>query len=93
MSRQHVEAARCEALFVSGLQGSELPAPEQVREAVAREIRAHGVSGCCAQVAQEFGDHPDTAVARMQWVRQAVSRAYPRVGRTMPEDDLEQTAA
>lgn len=81
MSRRHVEAARCEALFASGLQGSQRPDPEQVREAVAGAIRAHGLSGCCARVAQEFGDHPDIAVARMQWARQAVSRAYPRAPR------------
>jgi hypothetical protein len=82
MSRLHFEAARCEALFASGLQGSQRPDPQQVREAVSRAIRAHGVSGCCARVAQEFGDHPDTAVTRMQWARQEVSRAYPKSART-----------
>jgi hypothetical protein len=97
MSRLHVEAARCEALFASGLQGSQHPDPEQVREAVARAVRAHGVSGCCARVAQEFGDHPDTAVVRMQWAREAVSQAYPGVGRTgtwtLRSDGIQQTAA
>ena len=82
MSRRQVEAARCEALFASDLQGSQCPDPEQVRQAVARAIRALGVRGCCARVAQEFGDHPDTAVARMRWARQAVSQAYPAPGRT-----------
>lgn len=82
MSRRQVEAARCEALFVSDLQGSQCPDPEQVRQAVARAIRALGVRGCCARVAQEFGDHPDTAVARMRWARQVVSQAYPAPGRT-----------
>jgi hypothetical protein len=82
MSRRHVEAARCEALFVSTLQSSQSPDPEQVRQAVARAVRSHGVRGCCAQVAQEFGDHPDTAVARMRWVRQVVSQAYPAPGHT-----------
>jgi hypothetical protein len=82
MSRRQVEAARCEALFVSDLQGSQCPDPEQVRQAVARAIRALGVRGCCARVAQEFGDHPETAVARMRWARQVVSQAYPAPGRT-----------
>jgi hypothetical protein len=82
MSRHHVEDARCEALFVSNLQGSQSPDPEQVKLAVARAIRALGVRGCCAQVAQEFGDHPETAVARMRWARRVVSQAYPASGRT-----------
>jgi hypothetical protein len=27
-------------------------------------------------VAQEFGDHPDTAILRMQWARHAVEEAF-----------------
>jgi hypothetical protein len=77
MFRPHVEAARCEALFVSSLQSSPQPPAEQVREAVARTIRTHGVLACVARVAQEFGDHPETAVTRMRWAREAVSHAYP----------------
>jgi hypothetical protein len=77
MSRLHVEAARCEALFVSSLQGSQRPDSEQIREAVAKTIRTLGVRGCGARVAQEFGDHPETAVERMRWAKEAVSEAYP----------------
>jgi len=33
-----------------------------------------GRRGCAAAVAQEFGDHPETAVARMRWVRDQVAR-------------------
>jgi hypothetical protein len=93
MSRLQVDAARCEALFASGLQGSQRPDPGQVRAAVARAIRAHGVGGCCARVAQEFGDHPDAAVARMQWARKAVSQAYPKVRWALPSTQPRQTAA
>jgi hypothetical protein len=82
MSRVHVEAARCEALFVSSLQGSQRPDSQQVREAVTHAIRSLGVRGCCAQVAQEFGDHPEMAAERMRWARQAVSQAYPALGET-----------
>ena len=39
----------------------------QVRQAVAAAIRAFGCSGCAGRVAQEFGDHPETAVIRMRW--------------------------
>lgn len=77
MSRLQVEVARCEALFVSSLQGSQRPDPQDVRDAVARAIRTLGVRGCGARVAQEFGDHPEAAVARMRWAREVVSRAYP----------------
>jgi hypothetical protein len=81
MFRPHVQAARCEALFASSLQISRQPDTQQVRDAVARMIRSHGVLACVARVAQEYGDHPETAVARMRWAREAVSKAYP-AGRT-----------
>ncbi len=35
-----------------------------------------GSDGCAAIVAQEFGDHPETAVRRMRWVRRAMDTAY-----------------
>jgi hypothetical protein len=69
-------ATQCEALFTSDLQSSQCPAPRQVRAAIRDMLRALGVRHCAEQVAQEFGDHPDTAVARMRWVRGAVSLAY-----------------
>ena len=43
----------------------------------ATALRRWGVRGCAARVAGEFGDHPDTAVARMCWARAAISRVYP----------------
>jgi len=75
MSRFDV-ATRCEALFASDLQSSQSPGPRQVRAAIRDTLRPLGVRHCVEQVAQEFGDHPDAAVARMRWVREAVSRAY-----------------
>jgi hypothetical protein len=69
-------AARCEALFSSDLQCDQHPDSGQVRAAVARTLLAFGVRDCAARVAQEFGDHPDLAVARMRWARDAVSTAY-----------------
>ncbi|WP_246277854.1 hypothetical protein [Phytohabitans rumicis] len=76
MPRLNITATRCEALFVSELQHSQRPNAEQVRAAVVRTVRTHGVQNCVAQVAQEFGDHPDTAVARMRWARETVAAAY-----------------
>ena len=71
------EAVRAEALFASTLQPSESPSPDQVRHAITTALRRWGVRGCAARVAGEFGDHPDTAAARMCWARAAISRVYP----------------
>ena len=79
MAGLDLEAVRCEALFVSALQRGDPGAalPDVVREAIHQAIRWFGVRGCAAQVAQEFGDHPDTAVMRMRWARHAVTQAFP----------------
>src|SRR5215510_14957213 len=69
-----VSAVRCEALFVSALQRSEHPDARQVRRAVAAAMRQYG--DCGAQVAQEYGEHPEIAAARMQWARSAVAEAF-----------------
>jgi len=71
------EAVRAEALFVSALQPSGSPSPDQVRRAVVTTLRRLGVRGCAAQVAGEFGDHPDTAVARMSWALATITAIYP----------------
>lgn len=71
-----IGAVRADALFVSMLQGSEHPCAEQVRRAVAEAVHAFGERGCAERVAQEFGDHPEAAVARMRWARRAVVAAF-----------------
>ena len=78
-----------DALFVSVLQRSDKPDAGQVRKAIAAAVHAYGGRGCAQQVAQEFGDHPETAVARMRWARAAagVVVASPAgLRRTVPED-------
>jgi hypothetical protein len=72
-----LEAARAGALFLSVLQPSGSPAPDQIRRTVTTTLQRLGVRGCAAQVAGEFGDHPDTAAARMSWALAAVDTAYP----------------
>ena len=72
MTRLNVNDARCEALFASALQRSDAPAAEAVAEVISRTVRQLGIRGCASQMAQEFGDHPDTALDRMRWVRQLV---------------------
>ena len=71
------EGVRAEALFVSTLQPSGSPSPDQIRRAVAATLQRLGVRGCAARVAGEFGDHPDTAVARMSWALATINMVYP----------------
>jgi hypothetical protein len=40
-----------------------------VRNAIAAAVHEFGSQGCAERVAQEFGDHPETAVVRMRWAR------------------------
>ena len=76
MHHPSTSALRAEALFASVLQRSDRPSPGQVRKAVAGAIRAYGGRGCAELVAQEFGDHPETAVERMLWARAVASEAF-----------------
>ena len=64
-----ISTARADALFASVLQRSDEPSAAQVRQAIAAAIRAFGVQGCAARVAQAYGEHPETAVLRMRWAR------------------------
>jgi len=70
------EAVRAEALFASDLQSSQAPARGEIRTAVAATLRRIGIQGCAARVASEFGDHPETAVARMGWALDQVRATY-----------------
>jgi hypothetical protein len=71
-----LDLCRCEALFASDLQHSQHPDPTDVRAAVAHTISQLGETACLARMAQEFGDHPEAAAARMRWAREAVESAY-----------------
>ncbi len=71
------ETFHAEALFASTLQPSGSPSSEQVRRVVAMTLRRLGIGGCAARTAAEFGDHPDTAVARMCWALATVRAVYP----------------
>jgi hypothetical protein len=64
-----VNAARADALFASALQRSDEPTAGQIEQAIATAIREFGDLGCAARVAQEFGEHPETAITRMRWAR------------------------
>jgi hypothetical protein len=72
----NTDAFQADAVFASGLQRGDEPTAGQVRQAVAATIRTFGYSGCAERVAQEFGDHPETAVIRMRWARAVAREAF-----------------
>ena len=55
-----IETAQADALFASALQHSDGPTATQIRQAIAAAIRIFGARGCAAQVAQAYGEHPET---------------------------------
>ena len=71
------DAVRAEALFASTLQPSGSASADQVRRAVTTTLRRLGIRGCATQMASEFGDHPDMAMARMCWALATIRAAYP----------------
>jgi hypothetical protein len=71
-----IRGVHADALFASELQRGDEPSVGQVRTAIATAIREFGYSGCAARVAQEYGDHPETAVIRMRWARTMSSAAF-----------------
>ena len=66
--------ARCQALFSSALQPSDVPTADMVAAAISHAVQQFGTGGCAGRMAQEFGDHPDAAARRMRWVRQLIAR-------------------
>jgi hypothetical protein len=77
MTLEDLQCIRAEALFVSDVQRADEANVELVRAAVLRTVRRHGSRGCAALVAQEFGEHPETAPGRMTWALHAIRASYP----------------
>jgi hypothetical protein len=71
-----IDTSRADALFASTLQRSDDPSTAQIRQAIITAIRAVGAWGCAAQVAQAYGERPETAMLRMRWARAEVTRAF-----------------
>ena len=76
MAYLSIGVAWADAVFVSGLQRHDELSTGHVRQAVGAAIQAFGYSGCAGRVAQEFGDHPETAVIRMRWARGVAGEAF-----------------
>ena len=73
MYPRSVRALQADASFVSALQRSDEPNASQIRRAVLVTLNAYRGAGCAKRVAQEFGDHPETAAVRMRWARATVT--------------------
>jgi hypothetical protein len=73
-ARAAVTGARRVALFASGLQRSDAPTAAMAAEAITATVRQFGMDGCLSRMAQEFGDHPDMAAARMRWICQLTAQ-------------------
>jgi hypothetical protein len=80
MGHLSISALWADALFVSALQRGDHPGAREVRQAVAAAVGALGQRGCAGRVAQEFGDHPETAVTRMRWARQVAGQVLGEPG-------------
>ena len=67
---------RTEALFASHVQRSQDPTAELIRAAVDDTVDRLGEARCAELVAEEFGEHPDCALGRMRWARDAIRAAF-----------------
>jgi uncharacterized ParB-like nuclease family protein len=72
MTRLTLTDARC-ALFASALQQSDLPSVDVVAAAISAALEHLGLAGCLGLMAQEFGDHPESARERMRWAGELTS--------------------
>jgi hypothetical protein len=61
------------ALFASALQQSDQPSARLVAAAIDAAIAQFGLGGCVSRMAEEYGDHPETACERMRWAGQLTS--------------------
>jgi hypothetical protein len=73
MYPRSVHALQADALFASALQRSDELSVSQIQRAIAAALDGYGVTGCAGRVAQEFGDHPETAAVRMRWALAAAA--------------------
>jgi hypothetical protein len=85
-----IQTLQADALFASALQRGDDLSIIQIRRAIAVALNAYGAAGCAGWVAQEFGDHPETAAVRMRWARAKVAaldgQSVPRTRRTAAAD-------
>ena len=85
-----IQTLDTDALFASALQRSDDLSVGKIRQAIAAALDGSGAAGCAGRVAQEFGDHPETAAGRMRWARATVAaldgQSVPRTWRIAAAD-------
>jgi hypothetical protein len=85
-----IQTLHTHALFASPLPRSDDLSPGKIRQAIAMALEGSGAAGCAGRVAQEFGDHPETAAVRMRWARATVAaldgQSVPRTWRIAAAD-------
>ncbi|WP_157034797.1 hypothetical protein [Actinocatenispora sera] len=72
-----VRTVACEALFASELPLAGRLAADEINTAIRDALQLFGRRGCLERVAQEYGDHPDLAIARMRRAVAAVASCTP----------------
>jgi hypothetical protein len=75
MTGLNMNDERCEALFASALQRSDLPTAEVVADAITEALGTLGSGGCACRMAEEYGNNPEAASERMRWARQVLGEA------------------
>ena len=74
-------AALADALFTSDLSARCEHTRIEVVTAIRHAIGTHaGIGGCAAEVAAEYGEHPETAARRMRWAHAVVDGINAPVG-------------
>jgi hypothetical protein len=70
------DVVKANALFAAALTVGDMRdmTPDDLDHAIIMTIRAFGSQGCSGRVAQEFGDHPETATSRMRACRGQAAR-------------------
>ncbi len=86
MNHLSISEVRADGLVEGTLQYSDQPSSGQVRRAVAWAVREFGSQGCAGRVAQEFGEHPELAVARMRWALRLTAGAFGGPGAPGPAE-------
>jgi hypothetical protein len=81
----------CEALFASALQRSDAVTVETVTDAISGTMSQLGPVGCASRMAEEYGDHPETACDRMRWARELLTALF--AGSAAPSAGTVQGAA
>ncbi len=79
-----LDRGRAEALFCTHLPAAGPLTRAEATAAIRAAVRTKGgVRECACTVAQEYGDHPDTAAARMRWATETVGALF---GKTAAAD-------